>query len=163
MAKTETRRRRPPRSRKTRPGARAASEALRYIETSALLAALLEGDEGAGRAVSAAGRRVASLLTFAEAARAVLRARATGRLTMADERAALGALRTYERRCAVVSVADAVLVRAGRPFPVEPIRTLDAIHLATVELLGETPQLVTVVTRDARIRENATALGYALE
>jgi hypothetical protein len=63
----------------------------------------------------------------------------------------------------VVAVTEAVLTRAGRPFPVEPIRTLDAIHLATAELLGEAPQLVTIVTRDARVRDNARALGYAVE
>lgn len=28
-------------------------------------------------------------------------------------------------------VSEAVLARARRPFPVEPIRTLDALHLAT--------------------------------
>jgi hypothetical protein len=56
-----------------------------------------------------------------------------------------------------------VLFRAGRPFPVEPIRTLDAIHLATLELLGESPPLVTVVTRDARVRDNAIAGGFAVE
>ena len=42
------------------------------------------------------------------------------------------------------------------------IRTVDAIHLATAELLGEPPQLVTVLTRDARVRDNARALGYAI-
>jgi predicted nucleic acid-binding protein len=50
-----------------------------------------------------------------------------------------------------------------RPFPAEPIRTLDAIHLATAELLGEAPQLVTIVTRDERVRANARALGYGTE
>jgi hypothetical protein len=50
------------------------------------------------------------------------------------------------RSPAAASLSDEVLVRAGRPFPVEPIRTLDAIHLASVELLGEPPQLVTIVT-----------------
>ena len=55
-----------------------------------------------------------------------------------------------------------VLGRVRRPFPIEPIRTLDAVHLATAELLGEPPQLVTIVTRDARVRENAKALGYAV-
>ena len=61
-----------------------------------------------------------------------------------------------------MAVTDTVLTRAGRPFPVEPIRTLDAIHLATAELLGETPQLVTLITRDDRVRENGRALGYVL-
>jgi hypothetical protein len=56
-----------------------------------------------------------------------------------------------------------VLARAGRPFPVEPIRSLDALHLATAELLDEPPQLVTVLTRDSRVIDNARALGYRVE
>jgi predicted nucleic acid-binding protein len=124
------------------------------------LAALLESDTTALAALRIGGQRVTSALTFAEAARALVRARVAGRLTPVDERAALRALHTFERRCAVMAVTDDVLTRAGRPFPVEPIRTLDAIHLATAELLGEAPPLVTVVTRDERVRENARALGY---
>ena len=73
------------------------------------------------------------------------------------------ALRRFERRCYIVAVTDGVLARVRRPFPVEPIRTLDAVHLATAELLGEPPPLVTVVTRDVRVRVNAQALGYALD
>lgn len=59
-----------------------------------------------------------------------------------------------------IAVTDEILTRAGRPFPVEPIRTLDAIHLATIELLGETPQFATVITRDECVARNARALGY---
>ena len=117
----------------------------------------------ARNALRAGGRRITSALTFAEASRAVIRARAAGRVTPAEERAAVRGLRVFERRCDVVAVTDAVLTRAGRPFPVEPIRTLDAVHLATAELLGEPPQLVTIVTRDTRIQGNARALGYAVE
>ena len=72
-------------------------------------------------------------------------------------------MRRFERRCYVVAVADAVLARVRKPFPVEPIRTLDAVHLATAELLGEPPPLMTIGTRDSRVRENAEALGYAVE
>lgn len=128
-----------------------------------MLAALLEHDASALAALEADGRYVTSALTFAEAARAVIRARATGRLTAALEQAAVRGLRTFERRCFVVDVNSAVLARIGRPFPVEPIRTLDAAHLATAELLDEAPQLVTIVTRDARVRDNARALGYSVE
>ena len=145
------------------PAAEPATAAFRYIESSALVAALLERDIAALNSLRVGGRRVTSALTFAEAARAIVRARATGRLTPAEERAAVRGLRVFERRCDIVAVTDAVLTRAGRPFPVEPIRTLDAVHLATAELLGEPPQLVTIVTRDARIQENARALGYAVE
>jgi len=139
-----------------------AAASLRYIESSALVAALLEQDAEVLAELRELGRRITSALTFAEAARALLRARVTRRITLAEERAALRALQTFERRCAIVAVTGAVLTRAGRPFPVEPIRTLDAIHLATAELLGEAPQLVTLVTRDDRVRRNARALGYAV-
>ena len=37
---------------------------------------------------------------------------------------------------------------------------LDAVHLATVELLDEPPPLVTRVMRDVRVRDNARAMGY---
>ena len=133
------------------------------MESSALLAALLEHDTAALNALRAAGRRVTSALTFAEGARAILRARISGRLSAAEERAAVRGLRTFERRCFIVAVSETVLERAGRPFPVEPVRTLDAVHLATAELLGEPPQLVTILTRDARVRDNAQALGYSIE
>ena len=42
------------------------------------------------------------------------------------------------------------------------IRTLDAMHLATTELLGAAPQLLAIVTRDARVRENAETMGYTV-
>lgn len=135
----------------------------RYLETSAVLAALLEQDGDAVRALRVPGHRVTSALTVAEANRAVSRARIAGRLSLTQERDALLAIQSFARRCTVVGVVEAILQRAGRPFPVEPVRTLDAIHLATAEALGEPAQLVTVVSRDARIRENAAALGYVVE
>ena len=133
------------------------------MESSALVAALLEHGTAAMKPLPVGTQHVTSALTLAEAGRAIVRARATGRLTAAEEQAAVRALRTFERRCFVLDVDRAVLDRVRRPFPIEPIRTLDAVHLATTELLGEPPQLVTVVTRDARVRDNARALGYAIE
>lgn len=166
MAKSKSRATRSVRTAKTgrpAPSRAVAASAFRYIESSALLAALLERDASARAALRAPGQRVTSALTFAEAYRGVVRARVTGRVAPDQERAAVRALKTFERRCAIVSVTDAVLKRVARPFPIEPIRTLDAIHLATAELLGESPQLMTVVTRDTRVRDNAQALGYAVE
>lgn len=144
-----------------RRGATAPSATTTYVETSALLAALLEQDTAAQQMLRAPGRRVTSALTLAEANRGVIRARVTGRLSAAQERSAIQALQTFSARCDVVAVAAPVLERAGRPFPIEPVRTLDAIHLATAEFLGDAPQLVTVLTRDARVRDNARALGFA--
>lgn len=134
-----------------------------YIESSGLLAAILEKEASAIRSVRSASRPITSALTLTEANRAILGGRISGRLTAEREREALVALQTFEQRCTILMISDDVLLRAGRPYPAEPIRTLDAIHLATVQELGGPPQLVTMVTRDARIRENAIALGYAVE
>jgi uncharacterized protein len=137
---------------------------VRYIESSALLAALLESDSEALKSLrTRTNRSITSALTFAETARAIVRARVSGRLTVDAERAAVRALRRFERRCYIVAVTDDVLARAGRPFPIEPVRTLDAVHIATAESIGEPPQLMAVVTRDTRVRENARALGYVVE
>lgn len=140
-----------------------ATTQLRYVESSALVAALLEHDTAVTKRLPAGTRLVTSALTLSEAGRAIIRARLSGRLTAEHEKTAIRALRTFERRCFLLGVDQAVLDRVRRPFPVEPIRTLDAIHLATVELLDEPPQLVTFVTRDERVRSNAQALGYAIE
>ena len=135
----------------------------RYIESSALVAALLEDDAAAKASIRVQGQRVTSALTVAETSRAILRARNSGRITAQQQRAALLTLQNFARRSHIVSITEAILAHAGRPFPVEPIRTLDAIHLATAAALGEMPALVTIVTRTLRVRNNATALGHPVE
>ena len=147
-----------------RPGrSSTAAEGKRYIESSALVAAVLEGDAAARASIRVQGQRVTSALTLAEASRAVLRARLTGRITTQQQRAALLALQRFTRRCHIVSITEEILHQAARPFPMEPIRTSDAIHLATAQALGDPPALVTIVTRDFRVRDNATALGHPVE
>jgi len=143
--------------------AESAALAVHYIESSALVAALLEHESAALKSLRAKARRITSALTFAETARAIVRARVAERLSHAEERAAVRALRRFERRCYVVAVTDDVLTRVKRPFPVEPVRTLDAVHIATAESLGEPPQLMTIVSRDNRVRDTAKALGYSVE
>jgi predicted nucleic acid-binding protein len=133
------------------------------VESSALVAALLEHDTAVVASWPVGTRHVTSALTLAETGRAIIRARAAGRLSAKQEQAAIRALRTFEQRCFVLDVDRTVLARVRRPFPIEPIRTLDAVHLATLELLGEPPQLVTIVTRDDRVRDNARAMGFIVE
>lgn len=62
----------------------------------------------------------------------------------------------------IVAVTSELLARAGRPFPAGPVRTLDAIHLATAELPGEPLPLIVLVARDAHVRDNAVGLGCAI-
>ncbi len=150
-------------TRSPRPPAPQGEPPLRYIESSALVASLLEGDASAKASIRARGLRITSALTIAETSRAILRARNAARITATQQQTALRALRRFALRSHTVAVTDSILAHAARPFPMEPIRTLDAIHLATVAALGEPPALVTIVTRDIRVRDNAIALGHPVE
>ena len=141
----------------------AGGAAFRYIETSALVAAGVEREATAIEAIRGEGIRIASALTFAETRRTLSVARTSGRLSPEEHQSRLTWLRRFERRCEVVDISIAVLARLGRPFAIEPVRSLDAIHLATIETLEEDPASVAVVTRDRRIADNARAMGYLVE
>jgi predicted nucleic acid-binding protein len=54
-----------------------------------------------------------------------------------------------------------VLARVLEPLPL-PVRTLDAIHLASADFLRGQGQEVTVATYDARMAEAARAMGFEL-
>ncbi|MDB4913619.1 MAG: Ribonuclease VapC [Gemmatimonadetes bacterium] len=127
-----------------------------------MVAAVLEGEIEVHRALGRQRRLVTSSLTFGECWRAFVRARTSGRLTEEGELQARHALQSLLLECVVVPVSDDILERAGRPFPVEPVRTLDAIHLASIQWLSLPVEDVIVVTRDRRVRENAAALGYTV-
>ena len=133
-----------------------------YVESSALLAALLEHDVKALGTLRAAHQLVTSALTSTECHRGLVRARAAGRLSEDHAADCAQALHTFFARCTTIAVTAGILQRAGRPFAVEPIRTLDAIHLATAEALGDAPALTTMLTRDARVRDNAKTMGFAI-
>jgi predicted nucleic acid-binding protein len=135
-----------------------------YAESSAILAWLL-GEPSQTIIIAhlrTAETVVASSLTGVECARGLARARDMGRISATDELAALRLLDVAESSWHVHDLSDEVLQRARMRFPREPVRTLDALHLATVlafqEALGETSML----SFDARIRENAHAIGIVL-
>jgi predicted nucleic acid-binding protein len=132
-----------------------------YLETSGVLAWLLgqpRGDE-VRAAVDRAETVVTSTLTRVESERALVRAHALGLLKEGDVARLRGILRRAGAQWTVLAVVDEVLERAARPFPVEPARTLDAMHLATaLELTKAFPDL-RMLSLDRRIADNATALG----
>ena len=137
MAKTRRRRRT---TDNRDPPADASS--LRYIESSALVAALLERDAEALAQVREIGHRVTSALTLAEAARALLRARITGRITPADERAGLRVLHTFRRRCDVVDVSEAVLTT---DIPAMPIVIMLALQYRIAEAEAASAVFLSVI------------------
>ena len=71
------------------------------------------------------------------------------------------AVREILARVSLVELVPPVLARALEPFPV-PVRTLDALHLATAHHLVARRQRLTVATYDDRMRACAVALGLAL-
>lgn len=64
-------------------------------------------------------------------------------------------------RIAIVEMLPPVLIRALDPFPV-PVRTLDALHLATMHFLRQARQNVSLATYDDRMADAAQALGFPL-
>jgi len=134
-----------------------------YLESSALLQWLLgqSGADDVRGVVDRADVVLTSTLTRTEAERALIRAENQGHLRGGDAQRLRGLLNRVEATWTRMSVSEEVLLRAGRPFPVEPVRTLDAIHLATaLELATAFPDL-RVLSFDRRVRENSEALGIA--
>lgn len=58
-------------------------------------------------------------------------------------------------------MSEPALARASEPFPL-PIRTLDALHLATMEYLRSRGTEVELASYDARLLAAACALGIGL-
>lgn len=71
-----------------------------------------------------------------------------------DARALLG-------RVAFLELAPQVLARALQPFPAG-VRTLDGLHLASLDFLREQGQKVTLATYDDRLGSAAAALGFVV-
>jgi hypothetical protein len=59
-------------------------------------------------------------------------------------------------------LAPAILGRACQPFPGEPIRTLDALHLATAIAASTALDGLTLLTVDRRLWSSAQALGLSV-
>jgi predicted nucleic acid-binding protein len=54
-----------------------------------------------------------------------------------------------------------ILARALQPFP-QPVRTLDALHLASMDFLRTQGQALELATYDQRLADAAQALGFPL-
>lgn len=64
-------------------------------------------------------------------------------------------------RVSLVDLSPPVLARALRPFPVS-VRTLDGLHLATIEFLRARTEKIELASYDDRLVEAARALGVAI-
>ncbi len=71
------------------------------------------------------------------------------------------AARDLVARLGLLELVPEVLGRAMEPFPA-PVRTLGALHLASIEFLRQQGQVVTLASYDQRQRAAAAAMGVAL-
>ena len=136
-----------------------------YAESSAVLAWLL--GEDAGPRVREVLRRaelvMASDLTLVECDRVLIRAVTLGELdeaAAADRRAHLNAAAAHWH---LWRISPEIVDRARRPFPAEPLRTLDAIHLASALAARSAVPGVELLTLDDRICRVGVQLGFRLQ
>ena len=64
-------------------------------------------------------------------------------------------------RVDLLGLSPDILARALQPFPV-PVRTLDALHLASMEFLRRRGQTVSLASYDQRLNDAARAMGFPL-
>lgn len=135
-----------------------------YVESSAVVAWLF-GEPSADRideSMEASLALVTSALTLTEVERAVVRAEALGIVAPADAAELRAALADLTATWTVVDVTDGILRESRLPFPREPVRTLDAIHLATVRMCARSVPTIAVLALDERVRTNAAQLGVVV-
>ncbi|GBD31650.1 Ribonuclease VapC46 [bacterium HR33] len=136
-----------------------------YAESSAVLAWLL--DEAGGAAVrerlGKAEIVVASDLTLIECDRVLIRAAVRGELSEADAAERRAHLAAAAAHWYVLRISGEIVDRARQPFPGEPIRTLDAIHLACALVARSALPGLALLSLDDRIRTAGRKLGLPLQ
>lgn len=133
-----------------------------YVETSAVLRWLFgeEGGEGVRGVLVAAPKVLTSRLTLIETRRVVRRAEREKRITSAQAADVLSVFAQAASTWAILEISDEVARRAEDAFPAEPVRSLDAIHLASALFLRQAFPDLGIVTADARVAANAHQLGF---
>lgn len=123
-----------------------------YLDTSVLLAQLLAEDRVPPSVLWDAALVSSRLVEFELWVR--LNARGLGRSHAEPAALLLG-------RVAMLELVAPVLERAKEPFPTT-VRTLDALHLASVHFLQQHGQVVQLASYDGRMRAAAEALQFEL-
>jgi predicted nucleic acid-binding protein len=105
-------------------------------------------------------QKVTSLIAEVECLRTVQKAQLAGEIDTDEFISRRQAVFALLRRMALVLPSRSILTRAGEPFPL-PLKTLDAIHLATALQWRErrAPDLV-FATHDRQLGRAASALGF---
>jgi predicted nucleic acid-binding protein len=134
-----------------------------YAETSAVLSWLF-GEPTSAEArkrINEAETITTSVLTLLEVERALIRAERQDLLSAGECQRLRGLFARASRSWMLMELSEEVRTGAGRVFPVEPVRTLDALHLATALLWTQAFPDLRMLTFDQRIDANSRALGIA--
>ena len=135
-----------------------------YAETSALLRWLLGADDGdtIRLALARAEAVFTSRLTLIEIERVISRQLAEGALSEEQAIECRQLVSTALPHWNVVQLIESISDRAAQRFPIEPIRTLDALHLSTAILILRFEPSLAMLSTDRRVLDNATRLGMTL-
>ena len=133
-----------------------------YAESSAVLSWLLGETRGeaARERLLAAELVITSDLTLIECDRALHRAEAVGELDAETAKNIREQFFAAADHWIAFSIDREIVERSRRPFPCEPIRSLDAIHLTTALLVRSLVSELEFLSWDERIRNNAAELGF---
>ncbi|HXW84156.1 MAG TPA: type II toxin-antitoxin system VapC family toxin [Candidatus Binataceae bacterium] len=133
-----------------------------YAETSAILSWLFDDPQSPSIAsvLNIAQRVFASKLTLVECERVLSRSRFTRALSEVHASTCRSQLNSASAHWTLIQIDDEVLDRARRPFPAEPLRTLDAIHVASALLARRADPEVTLLSLDRRVRRCGALLGF---
>lgn len=135
-----------------------------YLESSAIAARLLGQSKGeiVQRLLESADNVFSSELLLLECDRALIRAEHAGHIPPADAASKRSVLNREAGFWTLLRIEGEVLERARRPFPIEPVRSLDALHLSSLLVAGSMFASARLLSFDDRIRANAIALGFEL-
>ncbi|MGH6916240.1 MAG: PIN domain-containing protein [Geminicoccaceae bacterium] len=123
-----------------------------YLDTSAFLAQLLAEHQRPPAALWQEPLIASRLLAYEAWTRLHARGLETSHGRAADE---------FLARIALVELSPLVLRRALEPFPL-PVRTLDALHLASIDFLIQRRLDVRLATYDRRLAAAAAAMGVSV-
>ena len=133
-----------------------------YAESSAVVAWLLgaAAADGVRDCLRQADLVVTSDLTLVECDRALQRAHRDTHLSEADVADRRAHLNAAAASWHVLHASAAGIERARRDFPVEPLGTLAALHLASALVARAAVPGLAVLALDDTIRRNAQQLGF---
>lgn len=135
-----------------------------YAESSAVLSWLFGEVEGraVGENLAAAEVVVTSDLTLVECDRTLLRAQTTRRVTEAQAADRRGLLVAAAAHWNLLRLDAEVIERARRPFPGEPVRSLEALHLASALVARAAVPDLALLTLDAALGAAGRGLGFTV-